>query len=97
MATITFLQNNQALSFENIALALETMENWATRNGFENITLHLESEHKLMVQLGTEALLSSWVDLTAVQNNDAEALDDQLDFARGEYRRRMAGYGKFDR
>jgi hypothetical protein len=97
MATITFLQNKQVLKLENIAVALQTIEHWAERNGFESITLHLESEHKLMVQLGTEALLSSWVDLTAVQNNDAETLDDQLDFARGEYRRRMAGYGKFDR
>ena len=97
MATITFLQNNQALKLENIALALETIENWADKNGFESLTLHLESEHKLMIQIGSEAPLSNWLELSAVKSNDTEAIEDLLDFVRGEYRRRMAGYGKFDR
>jgi hypothetical protein len=97
MATITFLQNNQALKLENIAVALETINNWAERNSFESVTLHLESEHKLMIQIGSEAPLSNWLELSAVQSNDTEAIEDLLDFVRGEYRRRMAGYGKFDR
>ncbi len=97
MATIIFLQNNQALKLENIALALETIENWAEKNGFESLTLHLESEHKLMIQIGSEVPLSNWLELSAVKSNDTEAIEDLLDFVRGEYRRRMAGYGKFDR
>lgn len=97
MATITFLQNNQALKLENVDVALETIHNWAEKNGFESLTLHLESEHKLMIQIGSEAPLSNWLELSAVQSNDTEAIEDLLDFVRGEYRRRMAGYGKFDR
>ena len=97
MATITFLQNKQPLQLEHIAVALETLQNWADNNGFENITLHLESEHKLLVQFGDDTPLTNWLDLYAVQRNDTEQIEDQLDFARGEYRRRAAGYGKFDR
>ena len=97
MAKITFLKNNQPLLLENIELALETIQTWAEKNGFESLTLHLESDHKLIVQLGTEAPLSNWLELSALQNNDTEAIEDLLDFVRGEYRRRLAGYGKFDR
>lgn len=97
MATVTFLQNNKPLRLENSVAASAEIAAWADANGFSEIVLHLEAEHKLLVQIGSEAPLSSWVDLGAVQRNDTEALTDQLDFARGEYRRRMAGYGKFDR
>ncbi len=97
MATITFLQNKQPIKLENVTVALETIENWAEKNGFESITFHLESEHKLLVQFGEDILLTNWLDLHAIERNDTEQIEDQLDFARGEYRRRAAGYGKFDR
>ncbi len=97
MTTITFLENNQPLKLENVESATKTIQTWAEKNGFERLTLHLESGHKLMVQLGTEAPLSNWLELSALQNNDTEAIEDLLDFVRGEYRRRLAGYGKFDR
>ncbi|MFN3267167.1 MAG: hypothetical protein ACK41E_10070 [Deinococcales bacterium] len=97
MATVTFLQNNKPLKLENLEAASATIAAWAESNGFSEIVLHLEAEHKLLVQIGSESPLSSWIDLGAVRRNDSETLTEQLDFARGEYRRRMAGYGKFDR
>ncbi len=97
MATITFFNNQQPLKLENIAVAQAAMESWAAQNGFESVSLHLEAENKLFVQFDTGVLLSSWLDLHAVERNDTEALEEQLDFARGEFRRRAAGYGQFDR
>jgi hypothetical protein len=97
MATVTFLQNNQPLKLENIEAATNTIIAWAEEKGLEQIKLHLESEHKLLVQIGEEAPLTNWLNLAVLQHNDQEALTDILDAFWVEYRRRVAGYGKFDR
>jgi hypothetical protein len=97
MATITFLQNKQPIKLENIEAATQTIVAWAEDKGLERVTLHLESEHKLLVQIGDEAPLTNWLGLSVLQQNDQEALTDILDAFWVEYRRRVAGYGKFDR
>lgn len=97
MATITFLKNNQPLELENIAVALGIIQNWADRNEFTSLTLHLESENKLRLQLEDEAVLSHWLDLATLHGDDSEIIEQQLDFAKLEYRRRLSGFGRFDR
>jgi hypothetical protein len=50
-----------------------------------------------MVQINSEEPLQSWIDLDIFRQGRAADLEAQLDFARGEFRRRVVGYGKFDR
>jgi hypothetical protein len=97
MATVTFLQNSQPLKLENIEAATAMIVAWAEDKGLEAVKLHLESENKLLVQIGDEAPLTNWLSLKVLQENDQEALTDILDAFWVEYRRRVAGYGKFDR
>jgi hypothetical protein len=104
MANIKLLDKatQQPLVFavsENDAVGIVSEEatKWADANGFSSLTFWLEAEHKLMVQIENEEPLHSWVDLDIFRQGRAADLEAQLDFARGEFRRRMVGYGKFDR
>jgi hypothetical protein len=97
MATVTFLKNNQPLKLENIEAATKAIVAWAEDKELEQVRLHLESENKLLVQIGDETPLTNWLSLKVLQDNDQEALTDILDAFWVEYRRRVSGYGKFDR
>jgi hypothetical protein len=80
-----------------VKVVLEEATKWAETNGFSNVTLWLEGERKLIVQIEDEEPLHSWIDLDIFRQGRAADLEAQLDFARGEFRRRVVGYGKFDR
>lgn len=71
---------------------------WAEQNGFKTLTFWLEegSANKLLVQIDDEPPLASWVDLGAIRAARLEDLNGQLDYARGEQRRRAVGYDKYD-
>jgi hypothetical protein len=83
---------------EAVRRSTEVVRAWAEANGFETLTFWLEegSANKLLVQLGDEPPLASWVDLDAVRKARVGDLEGQLDYARGEHRRRAAGYGQYD-
>lgn len=72
---------------------------WADNNGFHALTFWLEDEgsRKLFVQIDSEPVLTSWVDAGVFREGRIYDLEGQLDFVRGEYRRRAAGITKFDR
>ena len=76
----------------------DVVKAWADQNGFESLTFWLEegSPNKLLVQLNDEPPLASWVDLGAIRAARLEDVEGQLDYARGEHRRRAAGYDKYD-
>jgi hypothetical protein len=78
-------------------VVIEEAKKWTDTNGFNSLTLWLEDERKLMVQINDEDPLNSWIDLDIFRQGRAADLEAQLDFARGEFRRRMVGYGKFDK
>ena len=80
-----------------VKVVLEEATKWAETNGFSSVTLWLEGERKLIVQINDEEPLHSWIDLDIFRQGRAVDLEAQLDFARGEFRRRVVGYGKFDR
>ncbi len=100
MPSIEFVKNDQPLALSKtteVEQAVNCIQAWANHNGFQKIKLRLGDEPKLFVQFDEAPMLSSWIDLNAVTRGDTEALEDQLDFARGEFRRQAAGYGQFDR
>ncbi len=72
---------------------------WADKNGFQTLTFWLEDDgsRKLFVQIDNEPVLTSWVDAGVFREGRIYDLEGQLDFVRGEYRRRAAGITKFDR
>lgn len=72
---------------------------WADKNGFHTLTFWLEDEgsRKMFVQIDAEPVLTSWVDAGVFREGRIYDLEGQLDFVRGEYRRRAAGITKFDR
>lgn len=80
-----------------VGIVIEEATKWAETNGFGSVTLWLEGERKLIVQIEEEEPLHSWIDLDIFRQGRAADLEAQLDFARGEFRRRVVGYGKFDR
>jgi hypothetical protein len=80
-----------------VGIVIEEAAKWADTNGFSSLTLRLEGERKLIVQIDDEQPLHSWIDLDIFRQGRAADLEAQLDFARGEFRRRVVGYGKFDR
>ncbi len=80
-----------------VGIVIEEATKWAETNGFSNVTLWLEGERKLIVQIEDQEPLHSWIDLDIFRQGRAADLEAQLDFARGEFRRRVVGYGKFDR
>lgn len=80
-----------------VAIVIEEASKWTDANGFSSMTLWLEGERKLLVQINDEEPLHSWIDLDIFRQGRAADLEAQLDFARGELRRRVVGYGKFDR
>ena len=80
-----------------VGIVIEEATKWAVTNGFSNVTLWLEGERKLIVQIEDQEPLHSWIDLDIFRQGRAADLEAQLDFARGEFRRRVVGYGKFDR
>jgi hypothetical protein len=71
---------------------------WAEANEFHALTFWLEAEgsRKLFVQINDETPLTSWVDASVFREGRVYDLEGQLDFVRGEYRRRLAGITKFD-
>jgi hypothetical protein len=71
---------------------------WAETNEFHALTFLLENEgsRKLFVQINDETPLTSWVDASVFREGRVYDLEGQLDFVRGEYRRRVAGITKFD-
>jgi hypothetical protein len=98
--SIEFVKNDQPLALPKtteVEQAVSCIQAWAKHNEFQKIKLRLEDEPKLFVQFDEASTLSSWIDLSAVTRGDTEALEEQLDFARGEFRRRAAGYSQFDR
>ncbi len=70
---------------------------WADRNGFGHVTFWRDREdgHKLWVQLGDDRL-NYWIHDSTFTEGKHEAVEMQLDYARGAQRRSAAGYGKFD-
>lgn len=80
-----------------VGIVIEEAAKWADTNGFSSLTLRLEGERKLIVQIDDEEPLHSWIDLDIFRQGRVADLEAQLDFARGEFRRRVVGYGKFDR
>jgi hypothetical protein len=80
-----------------VAIVIEEATKWTDANGFSSLTLLLEGERKLLVKINDEEPLHSWIDLDIFRQGRAADLEAQLDFARGEFRRRVVGYGKFDR
>jgi hypothetical protein len=104
MANIKLLDKatQQPLEFtasesDAMAVVIEEATKWADENGFSSLTFWLEGERKLTVQIDEEEPLHSWIDLDIFRQGRAADLEAQLDFARGEFRRRVVGYGKFDR
>ena len=80
-----------------VGVVIEEATKWAETNGFSSVTLWLEGDRKLIVQIDDDEPLHSWIDLDIFRQGRAADLEAQLDFARGEFRRRVVGYGKFDR
>ena len=72
---------------------------WADNNSLTTLTfwLEAESDRKLIVQFNDEPPLSSWVDIAIFKEGRVDDIEGQLDFARGEHRRRAVGYSQFDR
>ncbi len=86
-----------ASEHDAVKVVTEEAMKWADANGFSSLTLLLEGERKLLVQINDEEPLHAWIDLDIFKQGRAADLEAQLDFARGELRRRVVGYGKFDR
>jgi hypothetical protein len=100
VSSIEFIKDDQPFALPKtpeVQQALDCIQMWAKRNEFQNIKLRLQDEPKLFVQFDEAPPLSSWIDLNALKRGDTEVLEEQLDFARGEFRRQAAGYGQFDR
>ncbi|HWG84913.1 MAG TPA: hypothetical protein VNT60_05475, partial [Deinococcales bacterium] len=72
---------------------------WAAENGFETVSFIAREGEPLRfhVRIGEEAPLNAWVDGVLFAQGKTDELETVLDFARGEHRRRMAGYDHYDR
>lgn len=105
MADVKILMNNgEPVSFrqselDSVKQVSAEAARWAEANGFHKLTFWLEAadSRKLFVQIGDEPVLTSWVDAGVFREGRIYDLEGQLDFVRGEYRRRAAGIDKFDR
>ena len=82
----------------NAGAVIADAQAWAERNGFQTLTFWLEegSDRKLIVQFNDEAPLAAWVDIAIFKEGRVNDIEGQLDFARGEHRRRAVGYSQFD-
>lgn len=72
---------------------------WAEANSLDSLTFwqDADSPHKLVVQFDDEPPLASWVDVAVFREGRVDDIEGPLDYARGEHRRRMAGFEKYDR
>jgi hypothetical protein len=78
---------------------VEAARSWAEANGLERLTFlrGTDADRKLVVQFDDEPPLSSWVDAAIFREGRASEIEALLDYARGEHRRRMAGFTTYDR
>jgi hypothetical protein len=105
MADITFRrENGEVFSFspdqlDGVNRAMVVARSWAALNGFSRVTF-IERDGtplKFHVQIDDEPPLNAWVDGALFDRNRLHELEQFLDWARGEHRRRAAGYEHYDR
>lgn len=101
MIQISFKKEIDGSTFEigssQASKVIQDVRAWAEQNNFEQVVFwqDAQDEHKLWVQLGEERL-SYWIHDSTFLEGHHDAIEMQMDYARGAQRRSAAGYAKFD-
>jgi hypothetical protein len=102
MSEVTFRNEKDGARFEmahpKAGRVIQDIKDWADKNEFQEVTFWRdpEEETRLWVQLGDNRL-NYWIPETTFSEGRHEAVEMQLDYARGAARRSSAGFEKFDK